>query len=454
MRTLADDRRSRRSRPRSHRHVMKLSVQQQAVRAWVKTDRQVFRLFGYAGTFHHCTTMTTPNWSAQQQRALDDVGRWLKSGDAPAYYLAGYAGTGKTTLARHLAEGAGHVLFAAFTGKAASVMRSKGCHNASTIHQLIYEPKERSRRKLRELRAELVRAEFDDAPADAIMRLRKECDEEARRVRTPAFEVRQSCEVNDADLVVIDECSMVGEQLGRDLLSFGTKVLVLGDPAQLPPVKSGGFFTNAQPDTMLTEVHRQAKESGILRLATELREGRPFTAGTDYGNAKVITRDQLDPNDVPNYGQAIVGRNATRRGTNARMRQLLGHGGHIPHIGERVICLRNNHDLGLLNGEQYNVLDACDLGDSVGLTVEANDIQTTVQAHAAPFRGEELGHWDHDRDMQEFDWAYVVTCHKSQGSEWPSVIVFDESHVFGQHAARWRYTAATRAADHLTVVEL
>ena len=51
-----------------------------------------------------------------------------------------------------------------------------------------------------------------------------------------------------ASLIVIDECSMVDEELGRDLLSFGKKVLVLGDPAQLPPVKGGGFFTEQEPD--------------------------------------------------------------------------------------------------------------------------------------------------------------------------------------------------------------
>ena len=58
---------------------------------------------------------------------------------------------------------------------------------------------------------------------------------------------------------------MVDEELGRDLLSFGTPVLVLGDTAQLPPVKGGGFFTDAEPDAMLTEVHRQAADNPIIR---------------------------------------------------------------------------------------------------------------------------------------------------------------------------------------------
>jgi exodeoxyribonuclease-5 len=77
-------------------------------------------------------------WSPQQDHALCVVAKWLRARDRPVFRLFGYAGTGKTTLARHLAKGvSGRVLFAAYTGKAASVMRSKGCTGASTIHSLI-----------------------------------------------------------------------------------------------------------------------------------------------------------------------------------------------------------------------------------------------------------------------------------------------------------------------------
>ena len=72
---------------------------------------------------------------------------------------------------------------------------------------------------------------------------------------------------------MIDECSMVDAELGRDLMSFDVPVLVLGDPAQLPPIQGGGFFTEAEPDAMLTEVHRQAQDDPIVRLSMEVREG-------------------------------------------------------------------------------------------------------------------------------------------------------------------------------------
>src|SRR6476659_1378192 len=103
-------------------------------------------------------------FSPQQDAALKAVAEWLKArpgrGQTPLVFrLFGYAGTGKTTLARHIAEGVdGKVLFAAFTGKAALVMRANGCPAASTIHSLIYRPLESS--------AETPSFQlWDDAPA-------------------------------------------------------------------------------------------------------------------------------------------------------------------------------------------------------------------------------------------------------------------------------------------------
>ncbi|MFX5578869.1 AAA family ATPase, partial [Acinetobacter baumannii] len=82
-------------------------------------------------------------FTPHQDAALKAVGDWLKAkpgrgGTPPVFRLFGFAGTGKTTLARHIADGVdGEVKFAAFTGKAALVMRNKGCDGASTIHSLI-----------------------------------------------------------------------------------------------------------------------------------------------------------------------------------------------------------------------------------------------------------------------------------------------------------------------------
>src|SRR5262245_34135907 len=123
-----------------------------------------------------------------------------------------------------------------FTGKAACVMRSKGCRGASTIHSLIYRPLESKQEQ-------------------------------------PSFELWQQAPASNAKLIIIDECSMVDAELGRDLMSFGVPLLVLGDPAQLPPIQGGGYFTDAKPDAMLTEVHRQARDNPIVRLSMDIRAG-------------------------------------------------------------------------------------------------------------------------------------------------------------------------------------
>ena len=197
-------------------------------------------------------TIFTPH----QDAALKAVADWLKAkpgknGTPPVFRLFGYAGTGKTTLARHIAEGVdGEVKFAAFTGKAALVMRNKGCDSASTIHSLIY-------------------------------RARESGDEQ------PSFELWDDAPASKAKLIVIDECSMVDAELGRDLMSFDCPLLVLGDPAQLPPIQGGGFFTDCEPDAMLTEVHRQAQDDPIVRMSMDIREGRELEIGR-YGESEVV----------------------------------------------------------------------------------------------------------------------------------------------------------------------
>jgi hypothetical protein len=149
---------------------------------------------------------------------------------------------------------------------------------------------------------------------------------------------------------VLDEVSMVGDGDGRDLLAFGKPILVLGDPGQLPPVKGTGFFTEAAPDVMLTEVHRQAEDSPILRLATLARQGRRSLRRHDDQVWK-MSRHEVSPAQMLQGGQVICGTNATRRRLNTAMKGAAGFEADYPTGGgEKIICLRNRHDLGLING--------------------------------------------------------------------------------------------------------
>lgn len=407
-------------------------------------------------------------WSGQQVKAIDAVNRWLIEKDQPVFRLFGYAGVGKTTLAMHLASGAGRIQFGAYTGKAASVMRSKGCRNASTIHSLIYMPSSKSRAKLLGLQDELTELiqelscepeyQTPDPPSfderSEVKKLKAKIQEEQERLKKPAFVLNPDADVRYADLVVIDECSMVGERIGEDLLSFEVPILVLGDPAQLPPVRGGGYFTAQEPDIMLTEIHRQAEGNPIIDLATKVRKGEHLELG-EYGASQVI--EGKPPQElVTNADQVLVGRNLTRRRCNLRMRKLLGRGeDDLPVAGDKVVCLRNDHEEGLLNGTIWEVTDAMAVDDleMMMLTVENEDGQsTTVSAHTHYFKGieEELAYYE-IRNAQCFDFGYALTTHKAQGSQWPNVFVFDESHVFRGNKKKWLYTAITRASDRVTI---
>lgn len=362
-------------------------------------------------------------WSPQQEHALDAVGKWLKnSRGQQVFKLFGYAGSGKTSLAVHLAKNVKKVHFAAFTGKAALVMRSRGCTGANTIHSLIYSPDE------------------DESVGENL-----------------AFKINRNSTVRQSDLIVIDEVSMVGEDLARDLISFGVKILVLGDPAQLNPVGDEiGFFSRSQPDIMLTEIHRQAAENPIIRMSIDIREGRKLEYG-QYGDSKVIRARDVSRDEVMAADQIIVGMNKTRIAYNARVRALKGLDAEKPVAGDKIVCLKNNRENKLLNGQLWSVVSASvKKGGRADLAISPEDGGDVckVKTHADFFNGKE-NEMDYatKRAYDQFTYGYSLTCHKAQGSSWPNVYLFDESAAFRNERKNWLYTAVTRASERITVVK-
>ena len=372
-------------------------------------------------------------FSPQQDEALKAVSRWLKDGRTPIFRLFGYAGTGKTTLAKYFADNVdGEVLFAAFTGKAAQVLRARGARNARTIHSLIYRP----------------RGEEEVSN-----------EETGKTTVSPMFAINRQSPLAQAALIIIDECSMVDEALGKDLMSFGTPILVLGDPGQLPPISGGGYFTEHEPDILLTEIHRQARDNPIIDLAMHVREGREIMHG-DYGTAQVIGKNDVDRDMVLAADQVLVGTNRTRRRYNQRLRELKGFTQAFPQAGDKLVCLRNDPAKGLLNGSLWQVMTSSKETVKPGINLlvrpEDDDMErgsAKIKLLKSAFDDPDLEvPWQTKKRYDDFDFGYALTVHKAQGSQWNSVVLFDESWAFRESRERWLYTAITRAAERLVIV--
>jgi exodeoxyribonuclease-5 len=397
--------------------------------------------------------------SPGQVVAYDKANAWLQEvRNSPAalkakpfFYIGGYAGTGKSTIANKVTENVPNKLFGTFTGKAASVLQKKGVE-AATIHSLIY--------ALVPIREDYLRDLYkkkQSASATELVEISKKIKEELK----PKFRLNDNSALLDTDLMIVDEVSMVNEEMGRDLLSFKVPILVLGDPGQLPPVSGEGFFTRGEPDVLLTEIHRQAAGNPIIAMASLARNGTKLKAGNWGGGNQVVWRQSFNDHTLPDFDQIICGRNATRKALNARVRDHLGYLGPIPNKDEKVICLKNNKDIGILNGTQWRVHEVEDSGPWIELSLfpEGDEYDPTnkklplLEVSAHPFDADfENMQWYDRKRFEEFDYGYAITCHKSQGSQWEQVLIQNESWCFRESASKWLYTALTRAEKSVTVV--
>jgi len=406
--------------------------------------------------------MITP--SNHQLSAVREVVAWFRAWQAGdrrrrKFELQGAAGTGKTALAsfivRELGLDMADVAAACPTGKAAHVLRGKGFPQAQTIHSLIYRVIQKGRGKVPELEAAILTLRAQGAPESMIRRIEKEIKNEIQGLHKLSFSLNIESDLRGAKLLIVDERSMVPDDVAEDLFTFGVPILFLGDPYQLPPVKGAGLLAQDKPDALLTEIHRQAAKSAVIRLATWAREGKRIDPG-DYPDedgpyiSRVVIRP--DPARLLSADQIIVGRNATRHRTNAWMRYKLGRESPLPVACDRLVCLRNNASLGLMNGALYTAAaDAVSFDDDYcTLSVTSDDfpeigaVEMTVHARVFGHDPKDvLQPWDYN-EAELFDYGYALTVHKFQGSQ-ANTVALKSEWTNTATLKQWLYTGLSRA---------
>lgn len=412
----------------------------------------------------------TPTLTADQQEAAALIEAWYFHLNTQIFVLCGYAGTGKTFLVDYIVRALGLVAgesaaFVAPTGKAASVLIRNGVP-ATTVHSLIYTREE-----------DIEVDENGEVISEQFLR----------------FVKKESID-SKIKLIVLDETSMVSDDVLRDLLSFGVKCLCCGDPAQLPPV--GGSNTLLRtPVVTLREIVRQERDNPIVRLAERIRAGERPQYG-EYGSVSVIPRRSLDAAARQKLfceaDQIIVGTNRTRALVNREVRAFHGISPEqvLPEEGEKIICTLNDWskpldekgDFHLVNGiigtcyhvrEQLDGLGQLDFQpEFLPDRVEDLPFDTGVFVRGQYYHGYGnraclltngiLVHEDNREMLRRFkvrredtvcrfEFAYAVTCHKAQGSEYDFVVVIDESGYF-ENGREWLYTAVTRAKKRLVII--
>ena len=387
----------------------------------------------------------------KQKEGLDiAIGRYLD--EQRCTIISGYAGTGKSTLVKFIIDALPDidpdqdVIYTSFTGKATQVLAKKGNKNTSTLHKLL----------------------FKSLPMP-----------DGTFKRIPVTHIPYK-------IVVVDEISMAPASLISRLMTYNVYVIGLGDPFQLPPVeKSEDNHLLDNPHVFLDEIMRQAAESEIIQLTMKIRnkEPIPFFKGKEV---QVIKKEDLNTGMLMWADQVLVATNSTRKKINDEMRQLLGRG-DTPEDGDKVICCRNywdnqsDQETALINGTIGTIHNSFSSFNSIPAFLTSDRKPKKVDVLCAEFigdcgenyntltmdkkmilEGEKSLDWKTEYRLgknkpflvpMEFTYAYAITCHKSQGSEWDKVLVIEEKFPFSEEEhARWLYTACTRASEKLVLV--
>lgn len=372
----------------------------------------------------------------------------------PYTCIAGYAGSGKSTLIKFIISALGvdqekEVAYVAYTGKAANVLQAKGCPNATTAHKLLYKAKP------------LPNGKF-------------------------IFEEK---DLRDSNLrvIVVDEVSMLPREMWELLISHRIYVIAAGDPGQLPPVdKDADNHVLDVPHIFLDEIMRQAQDSEIIRFSMWIRDGKSIKDFPCSNQQVMIIKPQDIVTGMYTWAdQVICSTNAKRVEINNLMRQLMGFN-TLPQIGDKVISLRNHWDYLSQTGNWALTNGSIGTIESFGLneiwvpryiksggpiTYMATDIRLEdgdmFKDTPIDYNGLVTGTPTLDARQVyqlnknkmtpdapfDFTYAYAITGHKSQGSEWGKVLMIEEGFPYSKEEhIKAMYTEATRAQEKLAVV--
>lgn len=381
--------------------------------------------------------------SRDQEQALEAILDWTSKPVGSFMTVGGYAGVGKTTLMaeyRKLLNKRSKKLkiaFVSFTGRATRVLGNKlkigkveyKQDRVSTIHSLIYSPILNNQQHI------------------------------------IGWNLKDELKF---DLIVIDEASMIDEKLWKDLQSFKIPIVAVGDHGQLPPIK-GSFNLMEKPMVRLEKIHRQAQDNPIIKLSLLARENGQIPIGRFGDGVEKINRNSFEAqeqieNELQGYSPSTIvlcGYNRTRVKLNQFIRESLGFESEEPVNGDRVICLKNNHEKNIYNGM---------LGTIQSIKVKNKDwymAQILMDDEEGLFEGPiykkqfgnlESQNFTTNRPRQLkgdlFDFGYGLTVHKAQGSQAKKAIVFEERFPKMDELMwrRWLYTAVTRAEEELIVI--
>ena len=385
----------------------------------------------------------------EQVYAIYDLEHWWHRSTKQLIEISGPAGSGKTTLIRYFIERLGltydQVLFVAFMGKAATQMARNGLP-AKTIHSAIYDYKEKM---ARDDNGKIILKSNGKPKLVSYFQLK---DHISKKIK----------------LIVLDEAGMVDEKMGTDLLSFNIPVIALGDLNQLPPVFGNPFFLR-EPDIILKQIMRQVEGNPVIWISQQILAGNPLKYGV-YGNSSIIPKKDISDFHFRKSDIILTGTNRLRYNINQYCREEIKGIKKLeyPHIGEKVICRKNNWSqsldgkIYLTNGltgfvdniykDSYNTRTMkMDFRPDFTKKIFKNIEFDYKHMYSIPGQEDESNKYGFYYDKMEY--AYAITTHASQGSQWDSIMYLHEDYMRDPNdIKKLMYTAVTRASNALIMV--